>query len=288
MDHNGDLYESAIKVHDLPMLEILADEEFNCRGHIPESDVIDLARDITANGLQNPILVQPWAKTYGKKWRIVSGHRRYEAFKHNKAESIPSIIKEGLNETQALILNLGENLKRKQLNILQEAKALKRLKDAGLNQTDVARFLGMERPWVQVRFYVLDFPTDIQDEIAAGYINQAQIHQLNGMTTDEQYEAVRNIKDAKLKAGTKRIKVKLKKKPKPEDMFKAEERDMDAINAMLDHMMDCGEVGLHTRCLAWAAGNITTIQLLEDFKQYVEVELPGKHYEIPMEGLPGL
>ncbi len=282
-----ELRDSEIDVKDILMLDIFSDEHFNCRGFIPESDVVDLARDIKENGLQNPILVQPWNRNPPFKWRIVSGHRRHAAYMHNHAEFIPCIIKTGLDETQALILNLGENLNRKQLNIIQEARALQRLKDAGMSQTDVALRLKVTRPWVQVRFYVLDLPPDIQEVVADGWLNQAQIHQLNAMTTDEQYAAVRHIKDQKLRAGTKRMKVKVPKKAKPENLLTVEERDIDQINVMLDHMMENGEVGLHTRVLAWAAGNISTIDLLKDFQQYVKIEL-GKSYAIPIEGLPGL
>jgi ParB/RepB/Spo0J family partition protein len=266
---------------------VLSDEGFNCRGHIPPSDVVDLARDITENGLQNPILVQPWAEVRGKDYRIVSGHRRFAAYLLNKAETIPCIVKTGLTETQALILNLGENTNRKQLNIVQEAKALERLRNAGLGQTDIAGALKVPRPWVQTRMYVLDFPPDIQDEIAAGVIVQAQIHQIHSLPEAEWYDAVRHIKDARIKANGKKIRVKVPKKPKPEDIIKATPRDTDQIEAMLDHMMEQGEVGLHTRCLAWAAGNISTLELLQDFQQYADVEL-GKTYRIPVEGIAGV
>lgn len=284
---DGVIAVSDIEVLDIPMDVILSDEHFNCRGHIPPSDVVDLARDIAENGLQNPILVQPWAEVRGKEYRIVSGHRRHAAFVVNKAVTIPCIVKTGLTEAQALILNLGENTNRKQLNILQEAKALERLKNAGLGQTDIAQALKVNRPWVQTRFYVLDFPPDIQDEIAAGVIVQAQIHQIHALPPEEWYEAVRHIKDARIKANGKKVKIRVPKKPKPEDIIKATPRDPDQINAMLDHMMEQGEVGLHTRCLAWAAGNISTLELLQDFQSYCDVELNTK-YRIPVEGIAGV
>lgn len=107
------------------------------------------------------------------------------------------------------------------------------------------------------------------------------------MSRDEQYEAVRHIKDAKIKAGTKRLKVTVPKKPKREDLLKAEERSTEQIAALLELMMDRGEVGLHTRVLAWACGNITTYDVLEDFRQYLDIELNIK-WSIPEEGIAGL
>ena len=289
---NGKPADSDIKVVEVPLAQIFHDEHFNCRGFIPPSDVIALADEIREVGLLQPITLQPWSKVKGKLYRIVCGHRREAAFQYNLKHkdgpaTIPAIIREGLSETQALVLNLGENLNRKQLNFMQEARALQRLKDAGLTQTDTATTLKQTRPWVQVRFYALDLPPDIQDEVENGSINQAQIHQLNGMPREEQYAAVRHIKEAKIRAQGKRIKIKVPKKPRAEDLLKAEERDTEQIGVMLGLMMDKGEVGLHTRALAWACGNVTTHDLLEDFRQYLDVELDVK-WTIPPEGIAGL
>ena len=284
--------DCTITVLDILLDRIFSDEQFNCRGYIPPSDVVDLGRDIAENGLQNPIIVQPWSATRGKDWRIVSGHRRHAAYLFNQSQgkgpdTIPCIIKEGLSETQALILNLGENTNRKQLSIVQEARALERLRRAGLGQTEIAQALKVPRPWVQTRMYVLDFPEDIQDEISSGMIVQSQIHQIHALPPEQWYEAVRHIKDAKIRAGKKRLKVNVPKKAKAEDYIKAEPRDSEQINAMLDHVMEHGETGLHTRALAWAAGNVTTLDFLHDFQQYVEIELNG-HYHIPPGGIDGI
>src|ERR1019366_295766 len=139
--------------------EIFSDEEFNCRGFIAPSDVVDLARDIASEGLLSPIVVQPAGDVTehkmprGKFWRIIAGHRRYAAmFLINKTPMIPCIVRTGLNPVKALILNLGENNNRKSLNILQEARALERLKNQGLGQTEIAQALKVPRPWVQTRF----------------------------------------------------------------------------------------------------------------------------------------
>lgn len=174
---NGTPADSDIRVVEIPLDEIFHDEHFNCRGFIPPSDVIGLADEIMELGLLQPITLQPWDKVKGKRYRIVCGHRREAAFQYNRAQkggpaTIPSIVRPNLSETQALILNLGENLNRKELNFMQEARALQRLKDAGMTQTDTASTLKQTRPWVQVRFYALDLPIDIQDEIVAGYVSQ--------------------------------------------------------------------------------------------------------------------
>jgi transcriptional regulator with XRE-family HTH domain len=166
------------------------------------------------------------------------------------------------------------------LNLLQEAHALEKLKLAGLTQEEVAKRLGVTRPWVQVRFYVLDFPEDIQQEIAAGFINQSQIHAINSMNRDEQYAAVKKIKEAKERAGTKRLKVDIKKKKaaKPNE---ARERSKQEIEEMTEHLVDKFGASLVTRALAWASGNITLLDFYRDIKTWAEES--GERYEIPQE-----
>lgn len=278
-----------MQVHNLLASDIFADEVFNCRGYIPPSDCIDLAREIQAHGLLQPITVQPYSQRPGKLWRIVQGHRRFTAMSLVlKWERIPAIIKEGLTETEALILNLGENLQRKALNILQESRAIERMKNAGMAQKDVAEHLRMPRPWVQVRFYVLDFPPDIQDEIANGTLTQTQIHEIHTLPRDQWYVAVKAIKEAKIRAGGKKVVTSIKKhgKPKMSNLVKAKPRKPDELSVLLDHMMDTGVPGLHTRILAWAVGEITTLDLLRDYQKFLESEaIP---YHLPHQGIPGL
>jgi ParB/RepB/Spo0J family partition protein len=282
--------DEQIFVHFIECGKIHADEVFNCRGYISPSDCLDLARDIEQNTLQQPITVQPYdeehRKSTGFDYRIIQGHRRFTAVsKVLLREKIPCIIVEGLTETQALLRNLGENLQRRQLNILQEAKALERLKLAGLTQSDVATQLRMQRPWVQTRFYVLEFPPDIQDEISKGTLTQSQIHEVHALPKDQWFTAVRQIKETKQRGG-KKFSVKTLDTPKAENLVKAKPRKQEEIQILLDHMLDNSQSDLHTRVLAWATGNITTMDVLEDFKAYCDRE--AFNYRIPTQGIPGL
>lgn len=276
----------------IPVSEIYSDENFNCRGIIPPADVLDLAQDIQKNNLQFPIAVQPASDVgtsmpEGKKFRIVAGHRRFKAWSvlhkgwspgdpapggkpcdNNPFATIPVMVKSGLSEVQARILNLGENLKRKDLNIMQEARAIEHLQAAGIPRDHVADELGMSSGWVQTRYYLLELPDEIQKEAAAGLINQLQIKQLYSLRNDKdkQFEAVRQIKDAKAKGEKvghigkrQKQKTNVKKERKRAEMFK-----------MIDLMAKSVNYGLHTRTLSWCAGEISTEELFIDIKRYCE------------------
>lgn len=269
-------------VHDLTCDEIYLDPEFNCRGAISPMDVVDLAKSIEKDGLQFPIAVQPAEDCDidlppGKKYRILAGHRRFVAVnKINKSPKIKAMIKSGLDNVRARILNLSENLHRKSLNILQEAKAIQSLKDAGCPREQVAKELGVSGGWVQVRFYLLDLPEDIQMEAAAGFLNQHQIKQLRSLDDEEQmYEAVRKIKTAKERGKA----VPHVGKRKKVDPFLKKARKREEVFEMMEHIRGTIGNGLYTRTMAWCAGEISTVDLISDLKK--EADRKGVLYSVP-------
>lgn len=262
---------SDIKVIEIPMSDIFYDEAFNCRGKIPIIDVVDLAKDIDAQGLMNPILVQPWQDG---KYRIVCGHRRYMAFRVLKRETIPAIIKENLDEKAALTLNLCENLKRKDLNMLQEAEALARFINAGIGQFEIAERVGMSRGWVQSRCELLTLPPEVQEAASAGFLTAQHVRELYNLPKEEQFTFVRDLKERRLRGEKQRIFVK-----RPVVANKKRLRNKAEI---LDFMAEIQEAignGFFTRVLAWAIGEISDLEVRQDLE--TQATKYGKVYVIP-------
>jgi ParB/RepB/Spo0J family partition protein len=265
-----------------PLDEIYSDADFNCRGKIAPIDVVDLAQSIERSGLQNPILIQPYKHPTDSKikWRIISGHRRYAAVMILGRKVIEAIIREGLDEVHARLLNLEENLKRKDLNLLQEAKALTPLMRAGLTQEDIAEETGTSRGWVQARVALLSLPEDIQQQAAAGFLNQDQIKSLKTMTREEQYEMVKKIKSAREKGE------KVRRVPKKKNPLEKKMRVDTEIFDKIEYVEEIVGMGFWTRCMAWCAGTISDLELERDLKEFAEER--GKTHEIPKEMLSAL
>jgi len=274
------------KVEHIRMDEILADEHFNCRGHIAPIDVIDLARDIADRGLDQPIVVRPWTEK-GKpniRFKVVAGHRRHMAFKVNRAETIPAYVRADLDELRARLLNFRENIQRKELNIKQEANALRFFLDyrgeSGnmvFTENDLADIFGQSRGWVQVRKDLLKLPADIQDEAAAGILTQDQIKAVARIKNrDDQYALVRKIKEKKLRGEKVKLAPSVKR---VSDVLKAKERKRAEIQEMLEIIYDITGPNLATRCLAWASGEISTAALYSSIQEYCEEQ--GIEFTMP-------
>lgn len=248
----------------IPLNDILADEEFNCRGKINPLDVTNLVRDIQENGLHQPVLVCPNdVEGSSKPWKLLAGFRRHMAHKVMGADSIHCMVKEEVvDPISARIINLSENLNRKELNIVQEAKAIKALKDLGCTREEVARRLNRKSGWVQTRFQVLELPPEVQDEIAAGVFVTSQIKNLYSILkrdgVENVYAAAKVMKKSKEGSGrTITLPTEAQKKAKKSHKKPPE------INFLMEHLLDTVGSGAHTYVLAWVLGNISYEELYE-------------------------
>lgn len=264
------------QVTEIRMDELLHDDKFNCRGKIVPMDVIDLAKDIAARGLDQPIVVRPWTELSNPKikYKLVAGHRRHVAFQYNKAETIPAFVRPDLDDLAAHMLNFRENLHRVNLNVKQEAHALKYFLDYKKESTErclfteveLAQIFGQSRGWVQNRKDLLKLPDDIQNEAAAGILTSDNIKLLARIKNKaEQYELVRRIKEKKLKGDKVSLKASIKR---VNDVLRPSEREKAEIDEMLEILYDIIGPSLALRCLAWASGNISTSELFATVQEH--------------------
>ena len=259
------------------MEEIYCDNDFNCRGKINPLDVVDLANDIKAKGLDFPITIQPYDKHPPEKWRIVAGHRRFTAYRVNGATSIPCTIRRDLDDFQAAALNLRENILRKELNILQEARGIRKFMIAGWGEPALARELQQSRGWVQIRFMLLLLPEDIQNEAAAGWITQEQIRKISQQKGDEaKYALLRKLKEAKVRGEKIELPNKMPKNPRKETRHP---QKREVMFNFMDTLLTTLGAGFTTRLLAWTAGEISDYDIHVELKK--ECDAKGIPFELP-------
>ena len=138
--------------------------------------------------------MQPWTEEPGCEYRLIVGHRRFRAVTaFLKWTEIPAYICEGLSDHEARMLNVVENLQRKSLNILEEARAIQNLYPKGASVREAARELKQPTNWVYVRVRLLRMPEEVQQKAAAGLLSQDEPGQAGGprRRPDEQIMARR-------------------------------------------------------------------------------------------------
>lgn len=133
-------------------------------------DIIKLAESIRSDGLLQPICVSPVEDGY---FEVIHGHRRFKACQQLGYESIPCIVETRTEEEKARIV-LAENLQRKDLNPIEEARGYKALRDEfGYTVTKIAETIGMSRPHVSNRLRLLEADPSIADAVSRETITVA-------------------------------------------------------------------------------------------------------------------
>lgn len=257
-------------IEEIPLSEIYIDDNFNTRGHIDPLSVRELAESIKTDGLIQPVTVQPYHNDEHPefKYRLLAGFRRSMAHRLLRYDKIMANIRtREINEVDALVLNITENLNRQELNILQEAKALERLRAMGLTLEEIGKKLGQSLGWVQPRVMLLNLPDVIQVEVANGVLSQRHIRELYTIHkhsgADRAIAAAREIK-TQIANGTKNATANLKKL-RTDTKFKRGQRD---ISALLEHLTNKMDPNVITAVLAWIAGNITTDAMYDAIEEY--------------------
>jgi ParB-like chromosome segregation protein Spo0J len=200
------------------------------------------------------------------------------AFRVLERDTIPCRIRTDLKPFDENILNLTENIKRKDLNMLQEARGILALEKAGWNEETIANRVGMSRGWVQVRLMLLRLPLDIQAEVGAGIINQTQVRQLYMLRDrkDEMYAIARKIKD--LRASGESAKITIPKKPNP---YRKELRTPTEMFDFQDIIQKVIGNNFATKCIGWCAGANNDYEIHRALLE--EASKMGITYTIPQE-----
>lgn len=151
-------------LQEIPLTQILV-SPFQPRKDFLESDLSQLAQSVKANGILQPILIR---KTGDGAYELIAGERRFRAAKLAKLSTIPSIVKSA-SDPQSMSFALVENIQRKNLNPMDEARAYTRLmKEFGFTQEKVAEQVGKDRSTIANFLRLLVLPKSVQEMIEVG------------------------------------------------------------------------------------------------------------------------
>ena len=142
----------------VPITQILANQ-FQPRKKFVQEDLESLAESIKQNGILQPILVR---RKGDGVYELIAGERRLRAAKLASLSKVPVVIRNSKND-ESTILALVENLQRKDLNPMEEAKAYSQLiKEFGLTQEQIAEKVGRERSSTANILRLVYLPSEIQ------------------------------------------------------------------------------------------------------------------------------
>lgn len=163
----------------------------NPRGEL--GDLTELKKSLESSGLIVPILVRIIEE--GKRYEVVSGHRRHAAAIALGWDSILCDVRV-MTELQALEINLTEQLQRAELTPLQEAAACKDLQElSGYDAKQIGAKLGTSESWAQKRLALQRADAAVKKALEADEINLTKALAIAALPTrDQQLEALQLAK----------------------------------------------------------------------------------------------
>ena len=169
------------------------DNRFQPRTDYNEEKLQDLIESIKEKGIIQPILVR---EVQNGEFEVIAGERRLKAARALNLENVPAIIK-SVNDEEALIIALIENVQRENLNPIEEAQAYRRLiDDFQLTHEDVAKAVGKDRSTISNIMRLLKLPDEIQNLVYGGEITMGHARALLSLESTAEiqrfFELIRN------------------------------------------------------------------------------------------------
>ena len=172
----------------------------------------------------SPILVRELGLN---EFEVIAGERRLRAAKMAGLKTIPCLIDQK-EDQDALISALIENLQREDLNPVEEARGLDRLKrEFGLTQDEVASSTGKARSTVANSLRILSLPASVLELLALGKIEKGHAKLLASISPEEAEKLAQKIVSQKISVKdlsniSTPNKLKLKTKEKDTDLLNIE------------------------------------------------------------------
>jgi len=161
-------------------LSKLKPPEIGVRKEVTIESVEDLVDSIKKHGIIEPLVVKKAPKGY----EIIAGHRRAFAAELAGLDTVPCIIREG-TDINGEILKLEENLRRKDIDPIEEAHFLQALIEKyKMSVEDIAKTCGKSDSHIYERLSILKWPSDVLNALEQGLITYSVARELRQIDND--------------------------------------------------------------------------------------------------------
>ena len=149
-------------------LDDIIPNRFQPRQVFDEKALKELAVSIKEHGVIQPIIV----RNIGNKYEIIAGERRYKASALAGLTKIPAIVR-NLDDKESSKVALLENLQRKNLNPIEEARTYQKILELDqMTQEELAKTMGKSQSAVANKIRLLSLTDEVQDALLKEQISE--------------------------------------------------------------------------------------------------------------------
>jgi len=173
---------------------LIAESAMNPRRFFTKESVQELSESISKQGLLQPITVRPFPEMKieapkhlkGKPcYQIVCGARRYKASILAGLETIPCIVRE-MTDEEAFDAMITENLQRKDVEPMDEARAFNELHKRGTSFEELAARFGKSVSFIRLRIKLNDLVPELAELLEKKELQISHAQEICKLSIEEQ------------------------------------------------------------------------------------------------------
>ena len=158
----------------------LSRNKFQPRKYFDIESLQELTDSIKEQGVIQPIVVRP-DKNNKNKYEIIAGERRWLASQNAGLHEVPVVILD-VDDVKSLEFAIVENVQRKDLNPIEEAKGYQRLvDDFSYNHEKLSKFVGKSRSYIANSLRLLGLPDEVLSMVETGDLSAGHARSLIGL-----------------------------------------------------------------------------------------------------------
>lgn len=181
------------KIIQVPIEDIIPNR-FQPRLAFDEEGLKELSESIKQHGIIQPLVL----RRLGDKYEIIAGERRYKASIMAGLRTVPAVIS-NIDDNQSAEIALVENIQRRNLTPIEEAKSYKNLLDRGyMTQEQLAEKMGVSQSSIANKLRLLNLAPEVQDALLQEKISERHARSLLSLPKEEQAEWLKKIINKRL------------------------------------------------------------------------------------------
>lgn len=176
-------------------VDLLQRSPYQPRMDFEQGALEELANSIKVQGIVQPILVRPLSDG---RHEIIAGERRWRAAQMVGLHEVPVVVRK-VDDMEAMCLALIENVQRKDLSPLEEARGLSRLlTEFDMTHDGVAEAVGKSRSTITNLLRLLELTPSVRQMLERGELEMGHARALLSLPDLQQAEVARMVVSRKL------------------------------------------------------------------------------------------